>query len=103
MLAIPDLEQKNSLEQNDVNLALFASGCTTGFQAAPTATPPNVFTNAPFAVDSFIPSSATTCPKPNGTFAAHVPLRLTYRILGPTQIDGADALLLEPLKLEAAR
>jgi acid phosphatase len=59
------------LEQNDVNLALFASGCTTGFQPAPTATPPNVFTNGPFAIDSFIPSSATTCPKPNGTFAAH--------------------------------
>ena len=36
----------------------------------------------------------------NGNFAAHVPLRLTYRILGPTQINGADALLLEPLRLE---
>ncbi|MEA2571599.1 MAG: hypothetical protein QOI24_3600 [Acidobacteriota bacterium] len=31
------------------------------------------------------------------------PLRLTYRLLGATQKDGADALLLEPLKVEAAR
>jgi tetratricopeptide (TPR) repeat protein len=39
----------------------------------------------------------------NGAFAAHVPLRLTYRILGPTQLNGADALLLEPLRLEPAK
>lgn len=31
------------------------------------------------------------------------PLRLTYRILGATQRNGSDALLLEPLKVEAAR
>ena len=36
----------------------------------------------------------------NGSFKSGIPLRLTYRILGPTEIDGADALLLEPLKLE---
>jgi tetratricopeptide (TPR) repeat protein len=36
----------------------------------------------------------------NGSFKSAVPLRLAYRILGPTQIDGADALLVEPLKLE---
>jgi hypothetical protein len=39
----------------------------------------------------------------NGTFAAGVPLRLTYRILGATQLTGADALLLEPLRLEAVK
>ena len=39
----------------------------------------------------------------NGTFAAGVPLRLTYRILGATQLNGADALLLEPMRLEPAR
>jgi len=39
----------------------------------------------------------------NGVFAAHVPLHLTYRILGPTQLNAADALLLEPLRLEAAK
>src|SRR5262249_26880776 len=39
----------------------------------------------------------------NGAFAAHVPLRLTYRILGATQLNGADALLLEPIRLEAGR
>jgi len=35
----------------------------------------------------------------NGDFAAHVPLRLTYRILGSSN----DELLLEPIQLEAAR
>ena len=39
----------------------------------------------------------------NGTFAPQTPLRLTYRILGATQQNGADALLLEPLRLEALR
>jgi Tfp pilus assembly protein PilF len=39
----------------------------------------------------------------NGAFAAGTPLRLTYRILGATQRNGADALLLEPVRLEAAR
>jgi hypothetical protein len=38
-----------------------------------------------------------------GNFASKVPLRLTYRILGATQQNGADALLLEPLRLEVAR
>lgn len=37
-----------------------------------------------------------------GTFTAPT-LRLTYRILGATQQNGADALLLEPLRLEASR
>ena len=39
----------------------------------------------------------------NGTFGAGVPVRLTYRILGATQQNGADALLLEPLRLEAVK
>ena len=39
----------------------------------------------------------------NGTFAAGVPLRLTYRILGASQLNGADALLLEPVRLEPLR
>ncbi|HUP48326.1 MAG TPA: tetratricopeptide repeat protein [Thermoanaerobaculia bacterium] len=38
-----------------------------------------------------------------GSFAAATPLRLTYRILGVTEIGGADALLLEPLGLEVPR
>jgi hypothetical protein len=37
-----------------------------------------------------------------GTFRAATPLRLTYRILGATELDGADALLFEPLRLEPA-
>ena len=35
----------------------------------------------------------------NGEFAAHVPLRFTYRLLGASN----DELLLEPIQLEAAR
>jgi len=38
-----------------------------------------------------------------GTFAAKTPLRLTYRILGATEWNGASALLLEPIRVEAAR
>ena len=38
-----------------------------------------------------------------GSFAAGTPLRLTFRILGATESNGADALLVEPVKLEAAR
>jgi hypothetical protein len=34
-----------------------------------------------------------------GTFAAKTPLRLTYRILGATELNGASALLLEPTKV----
>lgn len=37
----------------------------------------------------------------NGVFTAETPLRLTYRILGPTEVDGRPALLLEPLGLAA--
>jgi hypothetical protein len=39
----------------------------------------------------------------NGTFTSGVPLRLTYRILGASQLNGADALLLEPVRLESPR
>ena len=39
----------------------------------------------------------------HGTFAAGVPLRLTYRVLGPTAVGGDDGLLLEPLRLEVIR
>jgi tetratricopeptide (TPR) repeat protein len=38
-----------------------------------------------------------------GTFAAQIPLSLTYRILGITELNGAAALLLEPRKLEVRR
>lgn len=38
-----------------------------------------------------------------GVFAAETPLTLTYRVLGATEVDGAGALLLEPLGLEAGR
>jgi tetratricopeptide (TPR) repeat protein len=38
-----------------------------------------------------------------GSFAASTPLQLTYRILGATELNGASALLIEPLKLEKAR
>ncbi|HUP45536.1 MAG TPA: tetratricopeptide repeat protein [Thermoanaerobaculia bacterium] len=38
-----------------------------------------------------------------GSFAANTPLRLTYRVLGVTEIDGADAILAEPLGVEVTR
>lgn len=38
-----------------------------------------------------------------GTFDITAPLRLTYRILGVTKSGDADALLLEPVQLEAVR
>ena len=39
----------------------------------------------------------------NGTFTSGAPLRLTYGILGASQLNGADALLLEPVRLEPPR
>lgn len=38
-----------------------------------------------------------------GSFPASTPLRLTYRILGATVIDGREGLLLEPLGIEVLR
>jgi tetratricopeptide (TPR) repeat protein len=39
----------------------------------------------------------------NGSFAASTPLRLVYRILGVTDVGGADGLLLEPIRIEAVK
>ena len=39
----------------------------------------------------------------HGTYAAHTPLRLTFRVLGATRVGDSDGLLLEPLKVEVAR
>ena len=38
-----------------------------------------------------------------GTFLAKAPLRLTYRILGVSDVAGADGLLIEPIRLEPIR
>jgi Tfp pilus assembly protein PilF len=38
-----------------------------------------------------------------GTFAPATPLRLSYRVLGATEVGGGDGLLLEPVKLEVPR
>ena len=38
-----------------------------------------------------------------GTFPAQTVLRLTYRILGPTRSGDADALLIEPVRIEVPR
>jgi acid phosphatase len=57
------------LLQNDVNLTspspLTATCTDAGFSIS------SAFPNGPFLIDSYIPSTATTCPKPNGAFAAH--------------------------------
>ena len=54
------------LLQNDVNLTSPPLGVTcidAGYAIS------SAFPNGPFLIDAYIPSSATTCPKPNGTFA----------------------------------
>jgi phospholipase C len=56
------------LLQNDLNLKSPPLGVTCTDAAHGIA---SAFSNEPFLIDSYIPSSATTCPKPNGTFAAH--------------------------------
>jgi len=38
-----------------------------------------------------------------GNFAAKTKLKLTYRILGATELNGASALLLEPVKVEVTK
>ena len=38
-----------------------------------------------------------------GMFPINTPLRLTYRILGVTDVNGADGLLLEPIRVEPIR
>ena len=38
-----------------------------------------------------------------GRFSAGVPLRLTFRVLGATRAGDVEALLIEPVKLEAVR
>lgn len=38
-----------------------------------------------------------------GSFPAKTPLRMSFRILGATESEGSDALLVEPLKLEVIR
>src|SRR3954452_17936061 len=58
----------NCLLQNDVNLTSptpLPATCTDSTTATSFS---SAFTNAPFAIDSFIPSTATTCPAP-GVFA----------------------------------
>jgi hypothetical protein len=39
----------------------------------------------------------------HGSFAASTPLRLSYRVLGVTAVNGADGLLIEPVRLEPIR
>jgi len=59
------------LLQNDVNLAnKLPAGCsdTTGTPANTAFT--SHFTNAPFQIDAYIPSSARTCPQPGAPFSA---------------------------------
>ena len=56
------------LLQNDVNLTSPPLGVTctdAGFSIS------SAFPNGPFLIDSYIPTSATTCPKPNGAFFPH--------------------------------
>jgi acid phosphatase len=58
------------LLQNDVNLTSPPLGATcTDMTTGSTFS--SAFPNGPFLIDSYIPSSATTCPKPIGAFFVH--------------------------------
>src|SRR5580765_2252796 len=58
------------LLQNDVNLTSppLASSCVDQTTGTPFS---SAFVNAPFLIDSIIAPTDTTCPNPNGAFAAH--------------------------------
>jgi len=58
------------LLQNDVNLASPPQPVSCTDSTSTSKTINSNFSNAPFTIDSFIPSTATTCPAP-GVFAAH--------------------------------
>jgi phospholipase C len=59
------------LLQNDVNLASPPQPVTCVDSASSSTTINSNFTNAPFNIDTYIPSTATTCPVPGGPFAPH--------------------------------
>jgi len=91
------------LLQNDVNLTSppLASSCVDQTTGTPFS---SAFVNAPFLIDSIIAPTDTTCPNPNGAFAAHGFLKGTGLPGGCTedivhryyqeqyQIDGGRAL-----------
>ena len=60
------------------------------------------FDALPFASGTIngVPFRFSTPTAFNGDFAAKTPLRLTFRILGATELNGASALLVEPVKVE---
>ncbi|HKS23108.1 MAG TPA: hypothetical protein VJZ76_09950 [Thermoanaerobaculia bacterium] len=61
-----------------------------------------IFTDVPFTTGTIegVPFRFAQPTIFNGNFAASSPLRLVYRILGVTDVGGADGLLLEPIRLE---
>ena len=72
------------LLQNDVNLASPPRPVTCTDSTSTSKTISSNFTNAPFTIDNFIPSTATTCPAP-GMFAPHGVLN------GAGQLGGCTA------------
>jgi phospholipase C len=63
--------QFGCLLQNDVNLTSPSPLATTCTDTTTGTSFPSAFGNSPFAIDAFIAASDTTCPNPNGAFAAH--------------------------------
>ncbi|MCP1975195.1 alkaline phosphatase family protein [Bradyrhizobium elkanii] len=59
------------LLQNDVNLTSPSPQPTSCTDNTGTVAILSAFKNKPFEINEFIPTSATTCPKPLGAFAAH--------------------------------
>ena len=107
----PHLSQGQS-RTIDVDDAVTADG---GWLSAPETL--ELIAPAPLRLTAFWPSNGTSGVSPdadptfrfsepvtfNGEFTAGTPLRMTYHILGATELNGANALLVEPMKIEAAR
>ena len=94
-------EQRQQLDKMTfTSIAIFSGAPASGAPAPSPAPGQTIFEtgtidNVPFRFSEPIAFQ--------GTFSANSPLCLTYRILGATRVGDADALLLEPLRLEAAR
>ncbi len=82
--------------------AIFAAAVPSRSLGAGSGAPPNQTIFEAGTIDG-VPFRFSEPTAFKGTFATGIPLPLTYRILGATQVTGADALLLEPVRLEAPR
>lgn len=94
-------EQRITPEQRTALDAITLTSTAT-FEAAPSAPSAAMTAQTIFETGSIdgVPFRFSEPIAFNGVFSAGQPLVLTYRVTGATERDGADALLLEPLRLE---